>query len=178
MGGLGSIPGLGRFPWRKERLRTPVVWPWTACAWDCKESDTTERLSLSLSITNLHSHPPSPLAYIPLLLVCIPVLYSVFVSVHIFSSFSRPQMQKWIYQTPQSMNIIITCLFRAPLFFYLFHFGPSTTSTPFSSSLDIYMCSYKMCRLVHLWRCFQLIPLTLQSLCVLISLSTGVLIFF
>ena len=24
---LGSIPGLGRFPWRKERLPTPVFWP-------------------------------------------------------------------------------------------------------------------------------------------------------
>ena len=26
-GGLGSIPGLGRFPWRRERLPTPVFWP-------------------------------------------------------------------------------------------------------------------------------------------------------
>ena len=24
---LGSIPGLGRFPWRRERLPTPVFWP-------------------------------------------------------------------------------------------------------------------------------------------------------
>ena len=27
MGDLGSIPGLGRFPWRRERLPTPVLWP-------------------------------------------------------------------------------------------------------------------------------------------------------
>ena len=26
-GGLGSIPGLGRFPWRRKRLPTPVFWP-------------------------------------------------------------------------------------------------------------------------------------------------------
>ena len=82
---LGLIPGLGRFPWRKEKLPAPVVWPWTVCAWDCKELDTTEWLSLS--ITNLHFYPPSPLAYILLLLVCIPALYSVFVYVHIFPLF-------------------------------------------------------------------------------------------
>ena len=27
LGDLGSIPGLGRFPWRRERLPTPVFWP-------------------------------------------------------------------------------------------------------------------------------------------------------
>ena len=26
-GDLGSIPGLGRSPWRRERLPTPVFWP-------------------------------------------------------------------------------------------------------------------------------------------------------
>ena len=26
-GDLGSIPGFRRFPWRKERLPTPVFWP-------------------------------------------------------------------------------------------------------------------------------------------------------
>ena len=26
-GDLGSIPGLGRFPWRREWLITPVLWP-------------------------------------------------------------------------------------------------------------------------------------------------------
>ena len=42
-GDLVSIPGLGRFPWRRERLPTPVFWPWGH-----KVSDTSERLSLSL----------------------------------------------------------------------------------------------------------------------------------
>ena len=27
VGDLGSIPGLGRFPWRRERLHPPVFWP-------------------------------------------------------------------------------------------------------------------------------------------------------
>ena len=26
-GDLGLIPGLGRFPWRRERVPTPVFWP-------------------------------------------------------------------------------------------------------------------------------------------------------
>ena len=39
-------------PWRRERLPTPVFWPrefhGLYTPWDHKESDTTERLSLSL----------------------------------------------------------------------------------------------------------------------------------
>ena len=27
VGDLSSVPGLGRFPWRRERLPTPVFWP-------------------------------------------------------------------------------------------------------------------------------------------------------
>ena len=53
-GDLGWIPGLGRFPWRRERLPTPVFWPGEFhglySPWGCKESDTTERLSLHGSI--------------------------------------------------------------------------------------------------------------------------------
>ena len=54
-GDLGSIPGLGRFPWRREWQPTPVF----LCGefhglrslvgyspWGCKESDTTEWLTL------------------------------------------------------------------------------------------------------------------------------------
>ena len=50
-GGLGLIPWVGKIPWRRKRLPTPVFWPgenhgkpWTV--WGCKESDTTEQLSL------------------------------------------------------------------------------------------------------------------------------------
>ena len=42
---------LGRFPWRRERLPTPVFWPGEFhglySPWGCKESDTTEQLSLT-----------------------------------------------------------------------------------------------------------------------------------
>ena len=42
--------GSGRFPWRRNRLPTPVFWPGEShglySLWGCKESDTTERLSL------------------------------------------------------------------------------------------------------------------------------------
>ena len=52
-GELGLIPGLGKFPWRKEWLPTPVFWPREFHGlynpWGRKESDTTERLSLSLT---------------------------------------------------------------------------------------------------------------------------------
>ena len=49
------IPGLGRFPWRREQLSIPVFWPGEFHGqrslagynpWGCKESDTTKRFSL------------------------------------------------------------------------------------------------------------------------------------
>ena len=52
-GDLGSIPGLGRSPWRRERLPTPVFRPGEfhgLCSpWSWKELDTAEWVSLSLS---------------------------------------------------------------------------------------------------------------------------------
>ena len=45
-------PGVGKIPWRRERLPTPVFWPGEfhgLCSPSGrKESDTTEQLSLSL----------------------------------------------------------------------------------------------------------------------------------
>ena len=50
MGDLGSIPGLGKIPWRRERLPTPVFWPGKFhelySPWGPKELDTTEQLSV------------------------------------------------------------------------------------------------------------------------------------
>ena len=50
---LSSIPGLGRCPWRRERLPTLVFWPGEFhglySPWGHKKSDTTERLSLTHS---------------------------------------------------------------------------------------------------------------------------------
>ena len=57
-GDLGSIPGfdpwVGKIPWRREKLATPVSWArefhgWYS-PWVQKESDMTEWLSLSLRI--------------------------------------------------------------------------------------------------------------------------------
>ena len=50
-GDPGLIPGFGKIPWRRERLPTPVFWPGEFYGlyspWGHKESDTTERLSLT-----------------------------------------------------------------------------------------------------------------------------------
>ena len=48
----GFDPWVGKIPWRRERLPTPVFWPrefhGLHSPWGLKESDTTESLSLSL----------------------------------------------------------------------------------------------------------------------------------
>ena len=53
----GSIPGSGRIPWRREWQPTPVFLPEEShgrrslmgySPWDCKESDTTDRLTYTL----------------------------------------------------------------------------------------------------------------------------------
>ena len=48
-GDLGSMIGVGKIPWRRERLPTPVFWPGEFHGlyrpWGHNESDTTERLS-------------------------------------------------------------------------------------------------------------------------------------
>ena len=54
-GDTGSIPVLGRFPWRRKWQPTPVFLPGESCGqsslsgyspWGHKDSDTTEQLSL------------------------------------------------------------------------------------------------------------------------------------
>ena len=51
-GRLGFDPWVGKIPWRRERLPTPVFWPrefhGLYSPWGYKESDMTELLSLSL----------------------------------------------------------------------------------------------------------------------------------
>ena len=48
----GFDPWVGKIPWRRERLPSPVFWPGEVhglfSPWGRKESDTAERLSLSL----------------------------------------------------------------------------------------------------------------------------------
>ena len=57
-------PWIGRIPWRRETLPTPVFWPGEFQGlnnpWDCQELDTTEWLSLSfrsLSKWAIATHP-------------------------------------------------------------------------------------------------------------------------
>ena len=54
-GDLGSIPGLGRSPGEGIKLPTPVFWPGEfqgllESPWGRKESDSTERLSVSFKL--------------------------------------------------------------------------------------------------------------------------------
>ena len=50
----GFNPWVGKIPWRRERLPTPVFWPGEFhglfSPWGRKELDTTKQLSLSLKI--------------------------------------------------------------------------------------------------------------------------------
>ena len=50
---LGFDPCVGKIPWRRERLPTLVFWPGEFhglySPWGCRECNTTEQLSLSLS---------------------------------------------------------------------------------------------------------------------------------
>ena len=50
----GFSPWVGKIPWRRERLPTPAFWPrefhGLYSPWDCKESDMTDQLSVSLNI--------------------------------------------------------------------------------------------------------------------------------
>ena len=50
----GFNPWVGKIPWRRERLPTPVFWPGEFhglySSWGYKESDMTERLSLALHL--------------------------------------------------------------------------------------------------------------------------------
>ena len=54
-GGPGFDPWVGKIPWRKQRLPTPVFcpreFPGLYNPWSRKESHTTERLSLSLNLS-------------------------------------------------------------------------------------------------------------------------------
>ena len=59
-GGLGFNPRVGKIPWRRKWLPTPVFWPGEFhglySSWGHKESDTTERLSLHTCCIQLIPH--------------------------------------------------------------------------------------------------------------------------
>ena len=55
---IGFDPWVGKIPWRRERLPPQVFWPGEFhglySPWGRKELDTTEQLSLSLSVGKLY----------------------------------------------------------------------------------------------------------------------------
>ena len=51
MWGPGLDPWVGKIPWRREQLPTPVFWPGEYSLWSQKESEMTEQLSLSVFTT-------------------------------------------------------------------------------------------------------------------------------
>ena len=62
-----SIPGSGRFPWRRQWQPTPVFLPGKPYGkrnlegyspWGCKGSDTTERVAHARAHTHTHTHTP------------------------------------------------------------------------------------------------------------------------
>ena len=54
---------VGKIPWRRDRLPTPVFWPGEFHAlyspWGHKESDVTEQLSRASLIAQLLKNPPA-----------------------------------------------------------------------------------------------------------------------
>ena len=55
----GFSPWIGKIPWRRERLPTPVFWPeefhGLYCPWDHKQLDTAEQLSLFTCLRNQYA---------------------------------------------------------------------------------------------------------------------------
>ena len=56
---LGLIPGIGKIPWRREWLSTPVFLPAKFHGQrlrDCKELNLTERVTLSIFMSFVHTN--------------------------------------------------------------------------------------------------------------------------
>ena len=102
-GDLGSIPGLGRSPGRRERLPTPVFWPGEFhglySPWGCEESDMTERLSL---LCLSHTAPGFQLCFY--LYLCIWVIHR--------NLFLRLPWRTWVYPTEGQVWRWHSCLGR------------------------------------------------------------------
>ena len=109
-------------PWRRERLPTPVFQPGEFhglySSWGCKESDTTERLSLSLLHCRQILYPLSHLmeAYKSLImLIILPNVYKYTrfffkLKAHGYPSCSYTPRDNWIYSVnPQYLSSRTSC---------------------------------------------------------------------
>ena len=87
VGDLGSIPGLGRFPWRRERLPPPVFWPGGfhgLCSWWNSPEQNSGVGSLSLLEGNFPTQGSNPgLSH------CRQILYQL-------SHKGRPRIVEWV----------------------------------------------------------------------------------
>ena len=105
---LGSIPGSGRFPWRREWQPTPVVLPGESpqteepgglySPWGCKELDTTERLT-----------PPIPTWIIESMVQCVEHIQIHLVPQHsthfqIYAVSEKKKKCMWIYINYRSLT--------------------------------------------------------------------------
>ena len=97
----GFNPLVGKIPWWRERLATPVFWPGEFhrlySPWSHKESDTTERISLSLSPA-LERHWTYPESSYRFHKNCIEVVCLV------VSDFATPWTAA--HQSPRSVGIL------------------------------------------------------------------------
>ena len=142
----GFNPWVGKIPWERERLPTPVFWPGEFhglySPWDCKESDTTEWLSLHGFVIILPKRERLLLLWLQLPpAVILEPKKRKSVPVFTFPLFAM----KWWDQMPWYSFFecwVLTQLFHSPL-------SPSSRSSlaPFCFlSLEFYH--------VHIWGCW------------------------
>ena len=168
-GRSGFDPWVGKIPWRRERLPTLVFWPGEFhglySPWGCKESDVTERLSLSPYTIGIFC-PHSLLSIFPFFFLSFPNLsyiitgcisyYGEWLFWHqptfpSYLSYSLSQDDTWAkFNSPGSPGKMVfvdqlSCYFislRCP-----FHRGYLLTSysprqyTPWGQDLTILVCS-------------------------------------
>ena len=141
----GFDPWVGKIPWRRERLPTPVFWPGEfhgLCSpWGCKESDTTERLHfqhlLFLFLYKDGRHSVLTLSFppVPIKISCLVILWLFFASDWelsncFFSSRDSPPL--WTLDFPgalalhfvqvsnSDLYILLLCFYGLVSFLHLF----------------------------------------------------------
>ena len=69
----GFDPWVGKIPWRREGLPTPVFWPGEFhgpySSWGCKESDMTERLTFNIKSKTLRQKKHQSTSQFPSFLI-------------------------------------------------------------------------------------------------------------
>ena len=112
-------PWVGKTPWRRERLPTPVFWPGEFhglySPWGHKESDTSEWLSL-----HVHKRRPTRTCGIAQRIICVCVCVWITVTYtknwkNIINQLYFNKKEKIILQYILSNDILINKMFNSPL---------------------------------------------------------------